>query len=61
MQLAWKGRERAACLHPHLVIGGHNGPVIEVVLLYEQGHQVHVLEDEVGLGAQAEVLGLHGQ
>lgn len=54
-------KKGAACLHPHLVIRSHNRPVVEVVLLYEQGHQVHVLEDEVRLGAQAEVLGLNGQ
>ncbi len=48
-------------LHPHLVIGGDNGAVIEVVLLYEQGDEVHVLEDQVRLSAQAEMLSLHGQ
>ena len=48
-------------LHAHLVIGGDNGAVVEVVLLYEEGHQVHVLEDQVRLAAHAEVLGLQGQ
>ncbi len=48
-------------LHPHLVIGGNDGPVIEVVLLYEQGDQVHVLKDQVRLSAQAEMLSLHRQ
>ena len=48
-------------LHPHLVIGGNNRPVVEVVLLYEEGDEVHVLEDQVRLSAQAEMLSLHRQ
>lgn len=48
-------------LHPHLVIGGDNRAVVEVVLLYEQGDKVHVLEDQVRLSAQAEMLSLHRQ
>jgi len=48
-------------LHPHLVIGGDNRAVVEVVLLYEQGDEVHVLEDQVRLSAQAEMLSLHRQ
>ena len=52
---------QSADLHADLVIGGNDRAVVEVVLLYEQGHQVHVLEDQVRLGAQIEVLGLCGQ
>lgn len=48
-------------LHTHLVIGGDNRAVIEVVLLYEEGDEVHVLENQVRLSAQAEMLSLHGQ
>ncbi|KAA6427870.1 MAG: hypothetical protein FRX49_02532 [Trebouxia sp. A1-2] len=33
-------------LHTHLVIGGDNRAVIEVVLLYEEGDEVHVLENQ---------------
>ena len=48
-------------LHAHLIIGGNDGAVVEVVLLDEEGDEVHVLEDEVGLRPQAQVLGLHTQ
>mmetsp|Transcript_23724 Transcript_23724/g.65841 ORF Transcript_23724/g.65841 Transcript_23724/m.65841 type:complete len:320 (+) Transcript_23724:351-1310(+) len=39
---------------PLHVVASDVGPVVDIVLLQQEGHQVHVLEDEVHLIAEAE-------